>query len=210
MFVVYHILKSIRIKYINKIECHAVNTLIMETNTKRLTLLLRFIEVALLLIAASIIISFFYLSPYQQKFSLLADRLPNSQRFDSFRSLYKSITYLYVFAAIIPRILFAIVLFYVRKIVKSILDGGVFRADQASMIRKVAYYFLGFACLLLFFNIMVTIASLQKGNMRVFQASLQGLLSIFERYVLTGLIGLSIAEVFISGMKIKEEQDLTI
>ncbi len=182
----------------------------METNTKRLTLLLRFIEVALLLIAASIVISFFYLSPYQGKFSALADRLPSSPKFDSFRSLYKLTTYFYLFVAIVPRILFAIVLFYIRKIVKSILEGDVFRADQAKMIRKIAYYFLGFACLLLFFNVMVTIASLQKGNMKVFQASLLSLLGVFERYVLTGLIGLGIVEVFISGMKIKEEQDLTI
>jgi hypothetical protein len=124
--------------------------------------------------------------------------------------MFKSITYVYMFITIIPRILFGIVLFYIRKIVKSILEGDVFRPDQAAMIRKIAYYFLGFACVLLFFNVMITIAALEKGNIKIFQRSLLGLVGIFERYVLTGLIGLGIAEVFISGMKIKEEQDLTI
>lgn len=78
------------------------------------------------------------------------------------------------------------------------------------MIRKIAYYFLIFACLLLSFNLILMIAAIVKGNMKFFTSSLLGFISIFEQYVLPGLIGLGIAEVFITGMKIKEDQDLTI
>ena len=188
------------------------NNLIMETANKRLLLLLRFIDIALLLIVASIIIPFIYAytNQYTQKFSDFADRLPSSGKFDSLRLGFKSISYVMLIPIVIVRVLYGIVLYQIRKIVKSILSGGVFRADQASRIRKIAYYFLGFACILLFINIIITFSAYQKGNMKVFTSSLLGLVGVFERYVLTGLIGLGIAEVFISGMKIKEEQDLTI
>ncbi|WP_182921132.1 DUF2975 domain-containing protein [Pedobacter planticolens] len=182
----------------------------METNTKRLTLLLRGIDLTLLLIIASIIITFFYMNMYSRKFSDFANQLPGSDSFDNLKLNFKWITFKALLPKIVSRLLYGAVLFYLRKIVKSILNGGVFQSNQAIMIRKIAYYFLIFACLLLFFNLMLMTVAIVKGNMRYFTSSLLGFIGIFEQYVLPGLIGLGIAEVFISGMKIKEEQDLTI
>ena len=182
----------------------------METTTKRLTLLLRFIDVALFLIAASILIPFIYANPWAEKFSGFADSLPQSKGFDSLRFFFGWITYISLIPILLSRVLFAFVLYQIRKIVKSILEGGVFRADQAARIRKIAYYFLGFACIILLFKLLFTLAALFKGNTKVFTTALISLISVFERYVLPGLIGLGLAEVFISGMRIKEDQDLTI
>ncbi|MES2653035.1 MAG: DUF2975 domain-containing protein [Bacteroidota bacterium] len=182
----------------------------METTTKRLTLLLRFIDIALFIITASIIVPFIYATPWVHKFSTFAERLPESGGFDSIKFSLKWFAYLALIPILISRIIFGFVLYQIRKIIKSILVDGVFHANQAARIRKIAYYFLGFACLILCFKLMLTLAALLKGNTKVFTTSLIGLVSIFERYVLPGLIGLGIAEVFISGMKIKEEQDLTI
>lgn len=183
---------------------------IMETSTKRLTLLLRLIDIALFLIAASIIVPCIYATPWVHKFSTVVDRLPESEGFDSLKFAVKWSAYLLLIPILISRVIFGIVLYQIRKIVKSILVDGVFHASQAARIRRIAYYFLGFACLILCFKLFYTSIALLKGNMKVFTSSLIGLVSIFERYVLPGLIGLGIAEVFISGMKIKEDQDLTI
>ncbi|RYG18462.1 MAG: DUF2975 domain-containing protein [Chitinophagaceae bacterium] len=182
----------------------------METNTKRLTLLLRFIDVALFLIAASVVVPFIYATPWVQKFWDLSDRFPDSDKFDSIKMSIRWFAYLALIPILISRVIFGIVLYEIRKIVKSILVEGVFHANQAARIRKVAYYILGIACLILFFKLTYTGAALLKGNMKVFTTSLVGVVSVFERYVLPGLITLGIAEVFISGTKIKEDQDLTI
>ncbi len=182
----------------------------METNTKRLTLLLRGIDLTLILIVASVIISFIYMNTYSGKFSNFAENLPSSNKFDSLRVNFKWLAFKMLIPKIISRLLYGAVLLYLRRIVKSILEGGIFQSNQATMIRKIAYYFLIFACLLLCFNLILMLAALVKGNMRYFTTSLLGFIGIFEQYVLPGLIGLGIAEVFISGMKIKKDQDLTI
>ncbi|MEJ5995207.1 DUF2975 domain-containing protein [Pedobacter sp. Du54] len=182
----------------------------METNTKRLTLLLRGIDIALFIIAASIIVPFIYATPWVNRFSDMADRFPDSGRFDSLKFSIAWFAYLALIPILISRVIFGIVLYQIRKIVKSILIDGVFHENQANRIRKIAYYFLGFACLMLCFKLIYTIAALLKGNMKVFTSSLIGLVSTFERYILPGLIGLGLAEVFMSGMKIKKDQDLTI
>ncbi len=182
----------------------------METNTKRLTLLLRFIDVALILIAASVVVPFIYATPWVLKFSGVAERFPDSGNFDSLRNVLRWSPYLLLIPILISRAIFGIILYQIRKIIKSILEDGVFHSNQAALIRKIAYYFLGFACVILCFRLMYTVAALLKGNMKVFGTSLIGLVSVFERFVLPGLIGLGIAEVFITGMKIKEDQDLTI
>lgn len=182
----------------------------METNTKRLTLLLRGIDIALFIIAASVIIPFIYATPWVNKFSDFADRLPDSRGFDSLKFSITWFAYFALIPILISRVVFGVVLYQIRKIVKSILVDGVFHENQANRIRKIAYYFLGFACLVLCFKFIFTLAALFKGNTKVFTTSLIGLVSTFERYVLPGLIGLGLAEVFISGMKIKQDQDLTI
>ena len=182
----------------------------METTAKRLTLLLKFIDIALFVIAASIIVPFIYATPWVHKFSTFADRLPESGGFDSLKFSVKWIAYILLIPILVSRIIFGVILYQIRKIVKSILEDGVFHADQAARIRKIAYYFLGFASLILCFKLIYIFAALLKGNTKVLTTSLLGLISVFERYVLPALIGLGIAEVFISGMKIKEEQNLTI
>ncbi|MGF1926025.1 MAG: hypothetical protein ACQUHE_17755, partial [Bacteroidia bacterium] len=96
----------------------------METNTKRLTMLLRFIDIALVVILISIIISFFYLNTYSDKFSGLSDRMPKSEKFDYLRLSFHWLTWVALLPKIFTSLLYGGVLFYLRKVVKSILTGG--------------------------------------------------------------------------------------
>lgn len=182
----------------------------MEINNKRLSLLVKFIDLALVLIILSLIFSFAYSVHYANKFAQLSDRLPVNDKFDGIRNSMSTISYLTISKVIVYRIFLAFILFTIRKIVKSILNYGVFQEEHAEKIRKIAIYFMGFAGLLLFFNLIVMIAAFNKGNSSILAASALNLISIFENYVLTSLIAFGIAEVFIAGMKLKQEQDLTI
>src|SRR5688572_23384336 len=99
----------------------------METNTKNFTLLLRFIEVALILIIISIIYTVVRSVPYADKFSDLSDRLPSSEKFDSIRSFLNAITYLVILKAVVMRGFFVVILLIIRNILKSIINGGAFQ-----------------------------------------------------------------------------------
>lgn len=182
----------------------------MEINNKRLSLLLKFIDIALVLIVLSVIFSLGYSAHYANKFAQLSDRLPSSNKFDGIRSSMSIISYLAMSKVIVYRVFLAIILFAIRKIVKSILLHGAFQQEHAEKIRKIAIYFMCFAGLLLFFNLILMLAAFNKGNNRVLAASILSLISIFENYVLTSLIAFGIAEVFTAGMKLKQEQELTI
>lgn len=182
----------------------------METKTKRLTLLIRFIDVALMLIVASVIYTIIYVSPYAGKFADFANRLPEDENFNGIRSMFSAITYIAILKVVVMRGFFGIILWNIRKIVKSILNGELFQIEQINRIRKIAIYFLCFAGLLLFFNSIFMLAALNKGNVHGLRASITNLIGIFENYVLTALITFTIVEVFISGTKLKQEQDLTI
>ncbi len=105
---------------------------------------------------------------------------------------------------------FAIILFAIRKIVKSILSGGIFQEEHVKKIRKIALSFLYFAGILLFFNFIFMLAAFNKGNDKALSASILNLIGIFENYVLPAVIAFVIAEVFTAGMKLQQEQDLTI
>ena len=182
----------------------------MGINNKRLTLLLKFIDIALVLIVLSIIFSLAYSAHYASKFAQLSERLPSSEKFDGLRNSMSVISYITMSKVIVYRIFLAVILFTIRKIVKSILTYGVFQQENAEKIRKIAVYFLCFAGLLLFFNLIIMLAAFNKGNSRILASSALNLISIFENYVLTSLIAFGIAEVFIAGMKLKQEQELTI
>lgn len=182
----------------------------MEINNKRLSLLLKFIDIALVLILLSVIFSLGYAVYYADKFAQLSDRLPSSEKFDGIRNSMNIISYLAMSKVIVYRVFLSIVLFSIRKIVKSILLYGVFQEEHAERIRKIAIYFMCFAGVLLFFNLILILAAFNKGNTNILASSVLNLISIFENYVLTSLIAFGIAEVFIAGMKLKQEQDLTI
>ena len=182
----------------------------MEINNKRLSLLLKFIDIALVLILLSVIFSLVYAVYYADKFAQLSDRLPSSEKFDGIRNSMNIISYLAMSKVIVYRVFLSIVLFSIRNIVKSILLYGVFQEEHAERIRKIAIYFMCFAGVLLFFNLILILAAFNKGNTNILASSVLNLISIFENYVLTSLIAFGIAEVFIAGMKLKQEQDLTI
>ena len=182
----------------------------METNIKRLTLLLNIINVALALIFLSIILSFVYVMPYADKFSKLANNLPQSYKFDGIRIWMNLITYIAISKTVVFRLFFAFVLFTIRKMVQSILIGGVFQEEHSRKIRKIALYFLYFAGILLFFNFIFMLVAFNKGNTNALRTSILNLIVIFENYVLPSIIAFGIAEVLTAGMKLQQEQDLTI
>jgi|GEM_PF-1659506 len=186
-------------------------------NKKRLRLVLSAINIALVLIVVSIVIIMlfviYYGTPHIGKFRLFSESLPNSAGFGKIKFLAGLIPLL-VIARLMPVVLvqvfYAFILWQMRKIVISMLVDDVFRWKQIILIRKIAYWFLGIACIFMLFALLFSLAALEKGNMKVFVASLTTMASIFQRYILSGLISLGLAEVFIYGMKIREEQDLTI
>ena len=182
----------------------------MEINNKRLSFLLKFIDIALVLILLSVIFSLGYAVYYAVKFAQLSDRLPSSEKFDGIRNSMSIISYLTMSKVVVYRVFLSIVLFSIRKIVKSILIYGAFQEEHAERIRKIAIYIMCFAGVLLFFNLILILAAYNKGNTKILTSSMLSLISIFENYVLTSLIAFGIAEVFIAGMKLKQEQDLTI
>lgn len=179
-------------------------------NTKRLKLVLNAIDIALVLIVVSTIGSVIYLFPYFEKFQTLSDNMPQSEKFNGIRQTMRWLPFYSIIPTIVVRLLYGFILWQMRKIVRSILNGDIFRPEQAIVIRKIAFWFLAIACVFLFFSGMFSLAAFAKGNMKVLATSLMNLINVFERYVLPGLVGLALAEVFIYGMKIKEEQEFTV
>jgi hypothetical protein len=182
----------------------------MEAKNKNLTLILRFIEVALVLIFISIVYTFVKSVSYASKFSGLSDSLPSSEKFDTLRSFFNTITYLVILKAVLLRGFSIVILIIIRNILKSIIDGGAFQEKHENKIRKIATLFLWFAAVLLFFNFIFMLAAFNKGHMPLFWNSVTNFIGIFERYLLPALLAFGIAEVFIAGMKLKKENDLTI
>ncbi len=54
------------------------------------------------------------------------------------------------------------------------------------------------------------LAACNKHQMRFVSVAVLNLVGIFENYVIPAFIAYGIAEVFVAGTKLKEEQDLTI
>ncbi len=113
----------------------------METDTKRLRLLMRFIDVALLLIVLSIIYTIVRSTPYIGKFSAFSDRLPQSDRFDGIRSFMSVIAYFAILKVVIMRIVFGIVLLTIRKIVKAMLMEKFFGRNMPLESGKLLFSF---------------------------------------------------------------------
>jgi hypothetical protein len=182
----------------------------MKINEKKLTTLLRFIEVAIILTGVSLIFVVFYAVPKAEKFNDFSKRLPDFGGFDSLRQALKLVTYAMAFKVIAIRVFYLVILLNIRKILKSILNGELFQAEQAKTIRIIAIYFLCFAGALIFLNLLLMFTAITKDNHQALMSAIANLVSIFENYLLTGLIGFAIAEAFILGAKLKQEQDLTI
>lgn len=182
----------------------------MKPNIKRLFILLRFVDVSIVLIILSIIFTFFYSLPYANKFSKFADNLPQSDKFDNLRSVFGLITYLSILKTALIRGIFIIVLIMIRRVLKSMITNGLFGDGLQNKIRKIAMFFLYLACLLMFFNFFYLLAAIGKGNVNLIMSALLNFIGIFERYVITALIGFSLVEVFIAGMRLKKENDLSI
>ncbi|MEE1944714.1 DUF2975 domain-containing protein [Pedobacter sp. KR3-3] len=175
----------------------------METNPKVLRWLIKSIDVALILIVVSVVATLFMTKN--------AVDLPYvSESSKKLLSQLRTMTFFSTFLMIASGIFYGIVLFQVRKIIQSILEDGVFQMNQVSMIKRISALYLILAGLALCFNLMLMVASMQNDNQFMLKASTMNLVSIFERFVLTGLIIMGVAQVFLTGAKIKEEQRLTI
>ena len=182
----------------------------MEINTKKLTILLRYIEVAIVLTGISLLFVVFYAIPHAEKFNDFSRRLPDYGEFYSLKQILKVVTYAMAFKVVAIRIFYLVILLNIRKILKSILNGYLFQEEQAKMIRGIAIYFLCFAGALFFLNLLLLFIALYSNNPTALTSAITNLVTVFENYALTGLIGYAIAEIFILGVRLKEEQDLTI
>lgn len=182
----------------------------MVTNTNRLILLIRFIDAALLLIVATMIYNVVDTLPYFNRFSTLANRLPSSDKFTEIKNFFSVITFLTLIKLVVFRGLFGVVLLQIRAVIKSMLRDGVFSEMQAKKIRKIAFLYLIIASILLFLNFIFMLAAFNKGHERLFLGSIDQFFGILENYVISALIAFGIAEVFKSGMVLKEEKELTI
>ena len=182
----------------------------MKTNAKRLSLVVKFLDVAIVLVAISLVYWIVYNLPYVGKFSEFRERLPASNKFDDVRQRISFIVYFLIFIITVVHAIIAVLLFAVRRFLKSLINNGIFRLTHANKIRKIAIFFLCLAGLALFFNFIYLLAAFNKGNMPAFNAGVLSLMKIFENYVVTALIAFSIAEIFIAGIKLQEENDLTV
>lgn len=181
----------------------------MDINHKRLILLVRFLDVALFLIIISGLYLISRIWPSINKFSGLADQLPQSQRFLEIRNFYNVIGYFAVIKVIVSRGFFGIVIYQIRKVVSSVLHTGAFNLTQAKMIRKLAMLFLIVAGALLFFNFIFLLAALNK-NREFVMAAVNGFFSILENYVVGAVVAFVLAEIFNAGIRLKQENELSI
>lgn len=182
----------------------------METNTKRLDLIIKFIDIALVIIVLSTLFSFYYAIEEAKRFIDVTKTFDDSERNHSTKVVMGAINYVNVVKVVVARVFYALLLIYIRKVVKSILRGELFKEELAHKIRKIGVFILYFGGLLMFFNLIYILAAYNKHNPWAFKGGIMMAIAIFENYVLMGLIIFGMAEVFVSGRKIREEQDLTI
>ena len=173
----------------------------MESKEKVLKLLIGCIYAALLSIAFTII--------YSLKVSAGA-WLSLGNASGSFAEKTRFIMLFQLFKILIGRVLYIIVLFHVLRICRSILERGLFLDDQMLHIRKISFYLIGFGMFMILVNLLIASASFSVGNRAIFDAALAGMTSLFESYILTGLMVWGIAQIFMSGVELKQENDLTI
>lgn len=182
----------------------------MEINSSRLTLLIKMINIALVFIVVSLILSTFYALTGVENYAKLPSHLANS-KFRDAKWVTLTFAYFNIFKAFAVRIIYGAILLFLRNMVKAILKEEIFQAYQADQIKKMAKYLLYFAGILIFFNLIFVLAVVNNGTI----STIKGVgailkIAFFESYLFTALIAFGVTEVFISGMKLKQEQELTI
>jgi hypothetical protein len=182
----------------------------MKTNMSRLKLLVNFVNLAIVLVIISMAYFLAIGLPYVGKFSDMSARLPDTNQFDGIRRMMHFIVYIPLLIMLVVHACIGVFFLAVRRFLNSIISNGVFHVAHANTIRKVAIFFLCLAGVALFFNFIYMLAAFNKGNMVVFEKATLNFISIFENYALSALIAFCIAEVFIAGIKLKLENDLTV
>jgi hypothetical protein len=180
----------------------------MEINSRRLALLVRIINIALLLISVSLIVSLWYALKGIENYAKLPKHLAGTK---DLNWLTLAFAYFNLFKTFAVRIGYGIVLIFLQNTIKTILKEEIFQAHQADQIRKFAKYLLYFAGILIFFNLIIVLAVVDHGAL----SKIKGLVAIlkiafFESYLFTSLIVLGVTDVFISGSRLKEENQLII
>jgi hypothetical protein len=183
----------------------------MKTNSKRLKLLLKLIDIALVIISLSILLLIFYAIKGKENYVNLPAQVAASEKLKGLGMFAVIFAYFNVFKVFAVRILYGVILITIRKVIKSILDEAIFQEEQAQKIKKIAIYFLCFAGLLVLFNLALVFAIYADGKIDSFKGIVASVkMAVFESYLLTGLIALGLTHIFIAGMNLRKEQDLTI
>lgn len=177
---------------------------------KKIRILKILVDVSILALVALSVFFVVRLSPWMTKFGGFSDNLPQQESFDKLRLTFKFLPILLSLRAVIPLIFFIVLLFFIRKVLVSILKESVFSLRQVKLIRTIATVYLVFSGVLFSFNLLTAISYISKnGSQAVFKAMISTLSSSVG-YVITSLVVYIIAEIFLVGVKIREENDLTI
>lgn len=173
----------------------------METNSKVLYWLMKLIDVALVLIIVSV-----GATVLMTKNAFDLPNFPEST--EKILAWVRTMTLFSTFLVIASGIFYGTVLLQVRKILKSIMEDGLFQMKQVRIIKKASALYLVLAGLALCFNLILVVNSIQNDNPFMLKTSSLNLASIFERFVLAGLVIFGLAQVFLSRSKMKTEQYL--
>lgn len=181
----------------------------METNIKRLNLLLHFLNLTLGLIFLSLI--FVAYSGIQHVWEI--GNTMSVQR-NSYVQMpfWNAVSFYFIlFKSLCIRVFYTVLLLTIRQIVKDVLHGELFSELHIRKISRLATFLLWFAGVLAVLLLpLFTYSAITAVKPHVLATIVGTILSIFENYILTALIILGIAEVFVVGLKLKEEHSLTI
>ncbi|MFN0254097.1 DUF2975 domain-containing protein [Pedobacter ureilyticus] len=150
------------------------------------------------------------LSPWMTKFDNFSDSLPQQESFDKLRLAFRFLPILLSLRAVIPLVFFIVLLFFIRKVLVSILKEAIFSLRQVKFIKTIATVYLVFSGILFLSNLLTAISYVSKNGSQVVFKAVLTTLSGSVGYLITSLVVYIIAEIFLVGAKLREENDLTI
>lgn len=178
---------------------------------KKLKVLKLLIDISIIGLVIFTVFFVFKLNPWFAKYNNLSERMPQREDFNQLRMIMKIFPILASFKFIIPTAFFLAVLVIMRKVLTAIIKDGFFSLKQVKLVKRIAVIYLILTAILFSFNLLIGIpALLFRGDNASALKFLFTTLSSSLSYLITSLIAYVIAELFLVGMKLREENEFTV
>jgi hypothetical protein len=177
---------------------------------KKVQILKIVVEVSIVGLILFAVLIFFKAVPWMGKFNQMADRIPTTEQFNGIRRMMVILPILGGLTGIIPIIIYLPILWTLRKILISILTDSIFSWQQVALIKRLAVFYLIFTGMIFTFNLIRSISLMFKGTSEKAILALSAGLGSSLSYLITSLIAYILAEIFIAGLKLKEDDELTV